>query len=91
MLLINCEINLILTWAKNCVISNATANRNTTYSINDSKLYIPLVTLSTQDDAKLSQKLKSGSNAQLTGININQNNTQNTANQYFDYLISPSF
>ena len=60
MFLINCEINLILTWSKNCVISNAAANDNTTCSINDSKLYIPLVTSSTQDNAKLSQKLKSG-------------------------------
>ena len=59
--LINCETNLILTWSKNCVIvaSNA-ANQNATSSITDTKLYVPVVTVSTQDNAKFLQQLKSG-------------------------------
>ena len=60
MLLINCEIDLILTWSVNCVISNAAANQATTFAITDAKLYVPVVTLSTQDSAKLLEKLKSG-------------------------------
>ena len=36
--LINCEINLILTWSANCVISNATVNQATTFAITDTKL-----------------------------------------------------
>ena len=36
--LINCEINLILTWSANCVISNATVNQGTTFAITDTKL-----------------------------------------------------
>ena len=44
---INCEINLILTWSVNCVISNAAANQATTFAITDTKLYVPVVTLST--------------------------------------------
>ena len=55
--LINCEVNLILTWSRNCVISNATANQDTTFAITDTKLHVPFVTLSTQDNAKLLQQL----------------------------------
>ena len=51
--LINCEINLILTWSENGVISSAT--RITKFKIADTKLYVPVVTLSTQDNAKLLQ------------------------------------
>ena len=58
--LINCEINLILTWSANCVISSAAVNQATTFAITDTKLYVSVVTLSTDDNAKLSQQLKSG-------------------------------
>ena len=56
MSLINCEVELILTWSKNCVISSATGE--TKFSITETKLYVPVVTLSTED-AKLLQQLKS--------------------------------
>ena len=59
--LINCEVNLILTWSANCVIiSTNVANQNATFALTDTKLYVPVVTLSTQDNAKLLQQLKSG-------------------------------
>ena len=58
--LINCEINLILTWSANCVLSNAAANQATRFAITDTNLYVPVVTLSTQDNAKLLQQIKSG-------------------------------
>ena len=59
--LIDCEINLILTWSKNCVIvSSNVANQNATFEITDTKLYVPVVTLSTQDNSKLLLQLKSG-------------------------------
>ena len=51
MSLINCEINLILTWSEDCVISSATGA--TKFKITDTKLYVLIVTLSTQDNAKL--------------------------------------
>ena len=61
MSLINCEINLILTWSRNCVIIyTSAANRNPTFKITETKLYVPVVTLSTQDNAKLLPQLKSG-------------------------------
>ena len=58
MLLINCEVNLILTWSSTCVITDSTdAGR---FEITDTKLYVPVVTLSTQENSKLLQQLKSG-------------------------------
>ena len=56
--LINCEVNLILTWTRTCVISSATGK--TKFKITETKLYVPVVTLSTQDNAKLLQQFKSG-------------------------------
>ena len=59
--LINCEVNLILTWSADCVIiyTNA-ANQVPTFIITETNLYVPVVTLSTQDNAKLLPQLKSG-------------------------------
>ena len=78
--LINCEINLILTWSKNCVITSKVTRdaepdvnpavaeidnpTGATFKIRDTKLYLPVVTLSTEDDNKLLQ--------QLNGINTHQ-------------------
>ena len=56
--LINCEANLILTWSSTCVITNSTCAG--TFEITDTKLNVPVVTLSTQDNSKLLQQLKSG-------------------------------
>ena len=54
--LINCEVNLILTWSENCaIVSTNVANQIATFAITDTKLYVPVVTLSTQDNAKLLQ------------------------------------
>ena len=44
----------------------------TTYWITDTKLYVPLVMLSTEDNAKLLEQLKSDLKEQLTGLNIKQ-------------------
>ena len=61
MSLINCEINLILTWSTNFVfVSTNVANQNATFEITVTKLYVPVVTLSTQDNSKLLQQLNSG-------------------------------
>ena len=49
--LINCGINLIWTWSEDCVISPATGE--TKLKIKDTKLYVPVVTLSVQYNAKL--------------------------------------
>ena len=52
--LINCEVNLILTWSADCVIIYTNvANQIPTFTITETNLYVPVVTLSTQDNAKL--------------------------------------
>ena len=56
--LINCEVNLTLTWSSTCVITNS--NGAGTFGITDTKLYVPVVTLSTQENTKFLQQLKSG-------------------------------
>ena len=59
--LINFEVNLILTWLSTCVIiSNNIANQGATFTITDTRLYVPILTLSTQENTKLLQQLKSG-------------------------------
>ena len=54
---INREVRLFLTWSPTCVIANSTGKGR--FKITDTNLYVPVVTLSTQDNAKLLQQLKS--------------------------------
>ena len=72
--LVNCEINLILTWSEIWgIIYSDVANQNPTFERTETNFDIPVVTLSTQDNAKLLIQLKSGFKKQLIGLNINQN------------------
>ena len=58
--LINCKIEFVLDWSANCfIISTNTANQIPTFAITETNLYVPVVTLSTQDNAKLLPQLKS--------------------------------
>ena len=51
---INCEINLILTWSARCFIKdNLIAGQEPTFKITNTKLYVPVAVLWTQDNAKL--------------------------------------
>ena len=62
--LINCEIELILTWSENCILADITAANNPPTGLElqmkDTKLYVPVVTLSKENDKKLLKQLKSG-------------------------------
>ena len=90
--LINCEVNLILTWSSTCVlIATNVQNQNATFAITDTKLYVPVVTSSRQENTKFFQQLKSGfkrvinwnkylSKPELLAQNLNLN-----------HLIEPSF
>ena len=61
MSLINCEINLILNLFEGCfIVDNPIDGQEPTFTIANTKLYVLVVTLSTQDNAKLLQTLKSG-------------------------------
>ena len=68
------QLNFILIWSANLImVSNNNSNQGTVFSIAEVKIYVPVVTLSTQDNAKLSQQIKSGFKKQLSRINICQN------------------
>ena len=59
--LIDCEINPQLEWSSNCFLVAGTAiNQGPTFTITDTKLYVPVITLSTEDITKLLKQLKSG-------------------------------
>ena len=85
--LINCEVNLILTWSKDCVITNSTGAGK--FKITETKLYVPVVTLSTQDNAKLLQQLKSGFKRTINWSKYES--SVFTRNRYLNYLINSSF
>ena len=56
--LINCKVELLLIWNENCIWS--TVADNSTFAITDTKLYVPVVTLKTEGNAKLSKLLSEG-------------------------------
>ena len=87
--LINCEINLILTWSDKCVLSND--RKATTCAITYIKLYVPVVTLSTQDNVKLLQLLKSGFKRTINWNKYQSKVLIQAPNPYLDYLIDLSF
>ena len=58
--LINCKVELSLKWIENCVLTTSANANNATFKINDAKLYVPIVTLSAEDNAKLSKLLSEG-------------------------------
>ena len=60
MSLINCEIHLELNWTKDCVLSSADNNAKTSFKITETKLYVPIVTLSTKDNVNLTKQLNEG-------------------------------
>ena len=52
---------MLLTWSASCVIvSTDIANQNATFAITVTKLYVPVITLSPQDNEKLLEQLQSG-------------------------------
>ena len=87
--LINCEVNLILTWASTCVITNAIGVGR--FAISKTKLYVPVVTLSTQYNTKLLHQLKSGFKRTINWNNYQSKTSTEAQNQYLDFLINPSF
>ena len=66
--LINCKVELLLKWIENCMLTTAPIGANLdatgadgpTFEITDAKLYVPIVTLSIEDNAKLSKLLGKG-------------------------------
>ena len=87
--LINCEVNLILTWSKDCVITSSTGEGK--FAITETKLYVPVVTLSTKDNEKLLQQLKSRFKKTINWNNYDSSIKTFAQNRHLNYLINPSF
>ena len=56
--LINCKIELSLKWIENCILSNS--GTAATFTITDTKRYVPIASLKTEDNTKLSKSLSDG-------------------------------
>ena len=104
--LINCEINLILTWSKNCLIASkakrdadpdvnpavASVNDPTdeTFKVTDTKLFVPAVTLSTEDD-KLIEQLKTRIRRTIDWNKYRSEVTTSAKTNNLNYLIDLTF
>ena len=103
--LINCEVEIILFWTKNCVLADMTVraaeNNNNppeivapsgaTFEIIDTKLYVPVITLSKENDIKLLEKLKSGFKKTIKWNKYRSQMTIPNNNNNLNYLIDPTF
>ena len=85
--LINCKIHLELNWSKDCVMSTIA---DTTFKITNTKLYVPIVTLSSKDNVKLVKLLEEGFkrpvywNEYQTKIETRNLNDKNPTRFYLD-------
>ena len=93
--LINCEVELILTWSKNCVLADMTVANNPPtgleFQITDTKLYVPVVTLSKENDIKLLEQLKSGFKRTIKWNKYRSQMTFQPQNNNLNYLTDPTF
>ena len=85
----NCEISLILTWSENCVLPNDT--KATAFAITDTKLNVLVATLSTQDNVKLLEQLKSGFKRTINWNKYQSEPTLQAQKQYLNHFIDPNF
>ena len=89
--LINCEINILLTWSEKCIIVTGNVdNQGPKFAITDTKIYVPVATLSAQDSGKLLQ-LKKGFQRIINWNKYQSEPTLKTRNRNLSYLINPSF
>ena len=100
--LINCEVSLILAWSKECVITSMERRliKNTRrdasptgaiFQITDTKLYVPVVTLSSVNDKKLLEQLRTGFKRTIKWNKYRSEMTNQTKNNNLNYLIDPTF
>ena len=102
--LISCEVFLELKWNKNCVITSLEERQvdagaplvngtttGATFAINDCKLYVPVVTLSKDDEIKLLTNLKSGFTREIIWNKYRSQMTTEAINNNLNILIHPTF
>ena len=87
--LINCGKKLMLTWSANCVICEV--DRENTFAITNAKLYIAVVTLSTQDNSTLLEQLKSEFKRTINWNKYLSKVSRQAQNQYLGYQIDLNF
>ena len=101
------ELELILTWFKNCVLIKKSTEdadyhadpivyeidnpENTTFQTTDTKLYVPVVTLSKENDIKLLEQLKSRFKRTIKWNKYRSQMTIQPQNYNLNYLIDPTF
>ena len=80
--LISCKINIILNWSANCfTVPNAIDSQVGIFSITDAMFYVAVVTLSTQNNIKLLDQLKSGFKITINWNKYQSKTTIQTQNQ----------
>ena len=95
-------MSLELKWNKTCVITsqqigvnldggNTAVPTNATLAINDCKLYIPVVTLSKDDEIKLLTNLKSGFTREIIWNKYRSQMTTKAVNNNLNILVDPTF
>ena len=100
--LINCEASMILNWPRECVITSMerviitntrwdTSATNATFKITDTKLYVPVVTLSTEDYNKFLEQFKSRYKRTLKWKKYRSEMTHQTKTNNLNYLVDPTF
>ena len=101
--MINCEGELILNWSKNCVLVDMTerdaeggnpaivAPTGLGFELKETKLYVPVVTLSKENDIKLLEQLKSGFKRTIKWNKYRSQMTVQPQNNNLNYLIDPTF
>ena len=105
--LVNYEVELILTWFKNCVLIDKSTTEadyganpvvyeidnpeNATFKITDVKLFVPVVTLSKENDMQLLEQLKTGFKKTIKWTKYRSQMTIQPQNNNLNYLIDPTF
>ena len=105
--MISCEVSLTLTWSENCVLtSNAiretdldanppvpeiNAPTNATFKTKDTNMYVPVVTLSAENDNKLLEQLKIGFKRTIKWNKYRSEMSNQTKINNLNYLIDPTF
>ena len=90
--LINCEVELILNWSADCVVIYTNVNNQVpTFTITETNLYVPVVTLSTKDNSKLLPQLKNGFKRTIAWNKYLAKPELLARNANLNHLIEPSF
>ena len=85
---------LAITSMERRVITNTrrdTSPTNATFQITDTKLYVPVVTLSTENDKRLLEQLRTGFKRTIKWNKYRSEMTNQTKNNNLNYLIYPTF